>query len=546
MVKLQGEGVSAGIAFGTIRFSRNSQPQAEKKILQNWQQEIDLYENARQKALAELLRLHTETTKKLGEENAQVFEIHRMMLEDPDFNDCILEKIEKEHFSAEYAVETAAEQFSLLFSSMEDEYMQGRAGDVRDISYRLLRILQGKDVIESMPTGNDGEKIILADDDFTPSETARLDTSHICALLTREGSRNSHTAIFARTMGIPAVIGLGQELDPLLEGKSCIVDGESGQVFMDPDSQTRSSLLSKQEKEKEQKQHLEAYRGRKSITKDGRKIHICANIGGIRDLDSALENDAEGIGLFRSEFLYLERQAPPSEEEQFQVYRKAAEALKGKQVIIRTLDIGADKQAEYFHLPKEENPALGMRAIRLCFQRPDIFRTQLRALYRASAFGNIAIMFPMIISLEEVRQIRKITLDVQKELAAENLPFRKETPLGIMIETPAAAIISDCLAEEVDFFSIGTNDLIQYTLAADRQNRAVSALCNPYHEAVMRLIRLTCQNAHRKGKWVGICGELASDTSLTGEFLAMGVDELSVSPAAVLSVRAVVCETGSL
>ncbi len=544
---LRGEGVSSGIAFGIIHFSGKERSHAEKRIVEDWQGETVRYEKAREKATGELEKLYAQTLEKLGEENAQLFEIHRMMLEDPDFSGCITEMIRKEHVNAECAVEAAAHRFSDLFSSMEDEYMQGRAADVKDISHRLLRILENGSDETAGPEKQQGA-VILAGDDFTPSETAQLDTTHVCALLTQEGSRNSHTAIFARTMGIPAVIGLGELLQPQLEGMDCIADGFTGEVLLSPTAETKAAYLEKQQKELEHRHGLEAYRNRESITKEGRRLPVCANIGGPRDLAAALKNGAEGVGLFRSEFLYLERPDFPSEEEQFRAYREAAAAMEGKRVVIRTLDIGADKQAEYFHLPKEENPALGMRAIRLCLTRPEIFRTQLRALCRASAFGKIAVMFPMITSLDELRRAKALTQNIQKELAAEHIPFDEKMELGIMIETPAAAIISDLLAKEADFFSIGTNDLIQYTypLAADRQNRSISSFCDPHHEAVMRLIRLTCKHARENKIWVGVCGELAADPSLTTEFLSLGIDELSVAPPSILPIRAAVCESGPL
>ena len=468
----------------------------------------------------------------MGEIHAQIFEIHRMMLEDEDYCSSVSHIIHTQRVNAEYAVLRTSDSFSQMFSTMTDEYMQARAADVVDISNRLIRCLSGGSE-ESLLTR---EPVILVAEDLTPSETVQLDKEKILAFLTLRGSENSHTAILARTMAIPAVVGLGQ-LDPAMEGKTAIVDGFTGTVCIDPDAEAIAAYTRKKQQEEEKHRLWQSLRGKSNTTRDGRSIRLYANIGGLDDISAALQNDAGGIGLFRSEFLYLQNDHMPTEEEQFRAYREAAEKLAGKPVIIRTMDIGADKQIDYFHLPKEENPALGYRAIRICLSEPELFRTQLRALYRAGVYGDLSIMFPMITSPEEIRHIQKQAELARQELQQQEIPFREHMETGIMIETPAAAVISDILAPMVDFFSIGTNDLTQYALAIDRQNPSLEAFYQPHHEAVLRLIQQVIQNAHKAGIWAGICGELGADPALTERFLRMGVDELSVSPAQILPIR---------
>lgn len=539
MITLQGEGVSKGVAFGKLHFFVRGGGTVERKTVTDSEAEVRRFEDARAKAVAELATLYTKTKKELGEENSLLFQIHQMMLEDLDYGDAILGKIRNDHVNAEYAVQQTAEEFANMFASMDDAYMRGRAADVRDVSNRVIAILSGK------PTGGGlqtTEPCIIAADDLAPSETAQLDKSKVLAFVTAGGSSNAHTAIFARTMGIAAVIGLQDSLKPEYEGKEVIVDGSTGKVYLDADEQTREQMTEKKQAEDTHKKLLALYRGRKTETKSGRHIELCANIGNPSDLSAVLANDAEGIGLFRSEFLYLENSDYPTEDEQFEAYRTVAEKMDGKRVVIRTLDIGADKQADYFQLPHEENPAMGLRAIRICLTRPEIFKTQLRALYRASAYGKVAIMFPMITSVEEVRQCKQLCAEVRNELTQEGVPFATDVELGIMIETPAAAVISDELAQEVDFFSVGTNDLTQYTLACDRQNASIAQFCNTHHKAILRLIKLAAQNAHKAGIWIGICGELGADEQLTETFVNMGIDELSVTPASILGLRAHISE----
>ena len=534
MTLLHGEGVSRGVASGQLRFlRRNAQAQPRREVADS-EAEVLRFDQAREAAMAQLGGLYEETCAKLGEEKALLFQIHQMMLEDLDYCDSITGMIRDEHVNAEYAVEQTGGQFSQMFAQMDDDYMKERSADVLDVSRRVIRLLTGQ---EDEALGGDTPCIIAADD-LAPSETARLDRSKVLGFITARGSSNSHTAIFARTMGIPAVVGLGDSLLEEFDGKEVFVDGASGEVFVDPDAQTSAQLADRRDQEAAHRRYLDTFRGREAVTPDGHRVLVCANIGAPKDLEAVQGADADGIGLFRSEFLYLGRDNYPPEEDQYQAYRQVLEAMGGRMVVIRTLDIGADKQADYFQLPKEENPAMGLRAIRICLTRPEVFRTQLRALYRASAHGKLGIMFPMITSVSEVLRIKEICAQVREELKAEGIPFDEKVELGIMIETPAAAVISDLLAREVDFFSIGTNDLTQYTLAVDRQNAQVESFCDRHHEALLRLIRTTVENAHRAGIWAGICGELAADTALTDFFTEVGVDELSMTPGAILEVKA--------
>ena len=534
MTLLHGEGVSRGVASGQLRFlRRNAQAQPRREVADS-EAEVLRFDQAREAAMAQLGGLYEETCAKLGEEKALLFQIHQMMLEDLDYCDSITGMIRDEHVNAEYAVEQTGGQFSQMFAQMDDDYMKERSADVLDVSRRVIRLLTGQ---EDEALGGDTPCIIAADD-LAPSETARLDRSKVLGFITARGSSNSHTAIFARTMGIPAVVGLGDSLLKEFDGKEVFVDGASGEVFVDPDAQTSAQLADRRDQEAAHRRYLDTFRGREAVTPDGHRVLVCANIGAPKDLEAVQGADADGIGLFRSEFLYLGRDDYPPEEDQYQAYRQVLEAMGGRMVVIRTLDIGADKQADYFQLPKEENPAMGLRAIRICLTRPEVFRTQLRALYRASAHGKLGIMFPMITSVSEVKRIKEMCAQVREELKAEGVPFDEKAELGIMIETPAAAVISDLLAREVDFFSIGTNDLTQYTLAVDRQNAQVESFCDRHHEALLRLIRTTVENAHRAGIWAGICGELAADTALTDFFTEVGVDELSMTPGAILEVKA--------
>lgn len=537
MITLQGKGVSAGIARGRLLFIKRKSLAVEKRPVDDAAKEIERFNAARQEAAVQLDALSETMVDKIGEENALLFEIHRMMLEDADYTDPIVEIIKTEKVCAEYAVNTAGSRLAQDFADMDDEYMKARSIDVYDVTKRVIDILTG----EGQTIGRDSEPVILAADDFTPSETAQLDRSRVLALVSRQGAANSHTAIFARTMGIPAIIGFGAFLTGDLSGKDAILDGETGLLYVKAEPEIIRELEAKQKRQREEKEALEKLRGKPTHTKNGKPVKLYANIGSVNDADAALAGDAEGVGLFRSEFLYLGRDDYPDEETQYESYRKALEKMGGRQVIIRTLDIGADKQADYFNLPQEENPALGMRAIRICLTRPDLFRTQLRAIYRASAHGNAAIMFPMINSVDELRQAKAAAAAAREELAAKGIPF-KEIPIGIMVETPASAVISDLLAREADFFSIGTNDLTQYTLAVDRQNDSIAAFCDVHHEAVLRLIRQTCDNAHKAGIWCGICGSLGADLLLTKAFVEMGIDELSVEPSRILKLRSVIGE----
>jgi len=534
MTVLHGEGVSRGVASGNLRFLRRDAQAQPRREVADAEAEVLRFDQAREGAMEQLGTLYEETCAKLGEEKALLFQIHQMMLEDLDYCESITGMIRDEHVNAEYAVEQTGEQFSQMFAQMDDAYMKERSADVLDVSRRVIRLLTGQ---EDEALGGDTPCIIAADD-LVPSETARLDRSKVLGFITARGSSNSHTAIFARTMGIPAVVGLGDSLLEEFDGKNVFVDGASGEVFVDPDAQTTAELENRRDQEAAHRRYLDTFRGREAVTPDGHRVLVCANIGAPKDLEAVLGADADGIGLFRSEFLYLGRDNYPPEEDQYQAYRQVLEAMEGRMVVIRTLDIGADKQADYFELPKEENPAMGLRAIRICLTRPEVFRTQLRALYRASAHGKLGIMFPMITSVSEVLRIKEICAQVREELKAEGIPFDEHVELGIMIETPAAAVISDLLAQEVDFFSIGTNDLTQYTLAVDRQNAQVEFFCDRHHEALLRLIRTTVENAHKAGIWAGICGELAADTTLTDFFMEVGVDELSMTPGAILETKA--------
>lgn len=532
MNRIQGKGVCGAVTMGKLYFYKKDNDTISRETVADPEAEQQRFDRARQQAAQELDTLHEKALREVGEIHAQIFEIHRMMLEDEDYCSSVSHIIHTQRVNAEYAVLRTSDSFSQMFSTMTDEYMQARAADVVDISNRLIRCLSGGSE-ESLLTR---EPVILVAEDLTPSETVQLDKEKILAFLTLRGSENSHTAILARTMAIPAVVGLGQ-LDPAMEGKTAIVDGFTGTVCIDPDAEAIAAYTRKKQQEEEKHRLWQSLRGKSNTTRDGRSIRLYANIGGLDDISAALQNDAGGIGLFRSEFLYLQNDHMPTEEEQFRAYREAAEKLAGKPVIIRTMDIGADKQIDYFHLPKEENPALGYRAIRICLSEPELFRTQLRALYRAGVYGDLSIMFPMITSPEEIRHIQKQAELARQELQQQEIPFREHMETGIMIETPAAAVISDILAPMVDFFSIGTNDLTQYALAIDRQNPSLEAFYQPHHEAVLRLIHQVIRNAHKAGIWAGICGELGADPALTERFLRMGVDELSVSPAQILPIR---------
>ena len=533
MITLKGKSVFPGITIGPLAlFHRNTISTVAHEI-SDVDAEIKRFHDARNTSMEQLQVLYDKAVEKVGEEQAAVFEVHQMMLEDDDYIESIEGQIRDEHINAEAAVENTAQQFADMFRAMDDEYMQGRAADVIDISRRVEMELCGGIGIDFRKY----DEVIIAADDLAPSETLQLDTDKILGFVTSGGSTSSHTAILARTLGIAAVVGTNTQLHTDVDGMVAIVDGTTGIVYINPDEKTLATMKEKQQAEIARKEKLELVRGKESVTVDGRKINVYANIGNTENLPQVLDNDAEGIGLFRSEFLYLGKNDYPTEEEQFEAYKKTAMALDGKTVVIRTLDIGADKKVEYFNLAPEENPAMGMRAIRICLTRPELFRTQLRALCRASAFGKIAIMFPMIISVDEVKRCKEILKDVRRELDEQGMKYDKDMEVGIMIETPAAAIMSDELAKEVDFFSIGSNDLTQYTLAIDRQQTTLDAFFDPHHPAVLRLIEETIKNGHKEGIWVGICGELGADLTLTETFLRMGVDELSVNPPAVLPLR---------
>lgn len=534
MEKYQGKSVYGAIAVGRISIIKRQDVQVKRIKVEDINAEIARLEAAKENAIAQLQEIYEKALREVGEANAQIFEIHMMMVEDDDYNEAIIEMIHGQNVNAEYAVAVTADNFAEMFSSMDDSYMQARAADVRDISNRIIACMSDVGCDNSVSD----EKVIICADDLAPSETVSLDKDKVLAFVTAHGSSNSHTAILARNMNIPAIIGVGEQfLGQIKDGDMAIADGFAGQFIWDPDEETLAAAKQKLEAESEKKALLQKLKGKENITLDGTRINIYANIGSVDNIGAVLLNDAGGIGLFRSEFLYLENNDYPTEEEQFKVYKRALESMATKKVIIRTLDIGADKQADYFKLDKEENPALGLRAIRLCLSRPEIFKVQLRALYRASVYGKLGIMFPMITSVSELEEILAICEQVKKELTADNIEYADSIELGIMIETPAAAIISDKLAAMVDFFSVGTNDLTQYTLACDRQNPHIERFCDPHHEAILRLIEMSAQNAHKYGAWIGICGELAADTTLTETFLRMGIDELSVSPSFVLKVR---------
>ena len=539
MKKFSGKGVYSAVAIGKISVFKRQEAAVKRTHVTDTDSEIKRLEKAKEQTTAQLEGIYQKALKEVGETNAQIFEIHMMMVEDDDYNESIVNIIEGQKVNAEYAVAVTSDNFAEMFANMDDPYMQARSADIKDISNRIISNLAGGGNLHSAD-----EKVIICADDLAPSETVALDKDKVLAFVTAYGSSNSHTAILARTMNIPAVIGVGQEfLDSIKDGDEAVVDGFTGEIYVSPDSDTKEKMLAKQKADAEQKELLLSLKGKENVTLDGTKINIYANIGGVGNIGAVLLNDAGGIGLFRSEFLYLENSDYPTEEQQFHAYKKVLESMAGKKVIIRTLDIGADKQVDYFNLKKEDNPAMGLRAIRICLTRPEIFRTQLRALYRASVYGSLGIMFPMITSVSEVEKILGICEDVKRELKSQDIEYSENVELGIMIETPAAAVISDKLAPLVDFFSVGTNDLTQYTLACDRQNPELEQFCDTHHEAILRLIEMSAENAHRHGAWIGICGELAADTSLTETFLRMGIDELSVSPSFVLKVRDAVRKT---
>ena len=534
-----GKSVFGGIAIGKISVYKKNEQQVKRVRTEDTKGELARYEVAKAAAVEQLQELYHKALKEVGEANAAIFEIHQMMLDDGDYNESVENIIETQKVNAEYAVAVTGDNFAQMFRAMDDDYMRERAADVKDISERVLSILNGGQKGKVVTD----EPVIIVADDLAPSETVQLEKDMVLSFVTAHGSVNSHTAILARIMAIPALIGTEElPLDDTVDGKLAVVDGLNGKIYVEPDAQTLEEMKKRRQAELEKKELLQFLKGKDNVTLDGKKIMLYANIGNIKDLATVIQNDAGGIGLFRSEFIYLEKDRYPTEEEQFSIYKTAVETMAGKRVIIRTLDIGADKQCEYFKMDKEENPALGYRAIRICLTRPEIFKTQLRALFRASAYGNLAIMYPMITSLWEVKRIKEIVEEVKAELTAEQLEFGNPQQ-GIMIETPAAVMMSGELAKEVDFFSIGTNDLTQYTLAIDRQNPKLDKFYDAHHPAVLSMIRMTVENAHKAGIWAGICGELGADTSLTKEFLAMGVDELSVSPGSILPIRKIILET---
>ncbi|MBR2805648.1 MAG: phosphoenolpyruvate--protein phosphotransferase [Oscillospiraceae bacterium] len=539
MISIQGKGVSVGVAAGKLYFYQRAKSTFDRHIVDDTDAEWARFKSAQEKAIEQLGELAEKARAEAGDEAALLFETHQMMAEDLDFEEAIESMIKDDRLNAEAVVTDVGAQFAEMFASMDDSYMQARAADVKDISGRIVSILSG-----AVQGGIDSEEpIVLAADDLAPSETVQLDKSKILGFVTSLGSGSSHTAILARTMGIPAIIGVGDLLKEEYAGREVIVDGGTGNLFVDPDDDTRDRLMQKRAELVKRNELLQQLKGQPNITKDGQSIRIYCNIGSPDDVYPVQENDGGGIGLFRSEFLYLECDDYPTEDYQFEAYKKVLSDMNGLEVVIRTLDIGADKQIDYFEMPHEENPALGNRALRICLNRPEIFRTQLRALYRASAYGKLSIMFPMVTSVWEVREAKKMCEQVKKELTAEGIPFSEDVDVGIMIETPAAAVISDRLAKEVDFFSIGTNDLTQYTLACDRQNNDLGRFFNAHHPAVLRLIKMVCDNAHRNGIWCGICGELGADLELTETFLSIGLDELSVSPRSVLPLRQKVRDT---
>lgn len=534
MITISGKGVCGGIAIGKVSKFERGDVKVKRTHISDIAQEKKRFAEAKAAAEKELEEIYQKALVEVGEANAQIFEIHKMMLDDDDYNDSIINIIETQSVSSEYAVAVTSDNFAQMFASMDDAYMNARSADIKDISNRLIKNLSN----EGKSGEGAAEASVICADDLVPSETVSLDKSKVLAFVTAYGSSNSHTAILARTMNIPAIIGTGEEMLQAIENAELvIVDGKAGVMYIDPDEETVKKMKKQQKADAEQKELLNKLKGKENITIDGTKINIYSNIGSINDIGSVLMNDAGGIGLFRSEFLYLESSDFPTEEEQFRAYKRVLESMAGKKVIIRTLDIGADKQVDYFGLGKEDNPALGYRAIRICLTQPEIFKVQLRALFRASVYGKLGIMFPMIISVSEVERIKKIVEEVKYELSEQEIAYSPDVELGIMIETPAAAIISDMLAPMVDFFSVGTNDLTQYTLACDRQNAKIDDFCDTHHEAVLRLIELAAKNAHDNGIWIGICGELAADTTLTERFLRMGIDELSVSPGHVLNLR---------
>ena len=536
MEQIFGKGVSKGVAAGPISFYRRASGVIPRHEVSDTAAELERFRTARETAKEQLAKLYDKALAEAGEDAAMLFEAHQMMLDDLDFVESIEGMIENDRVNAEAAVSDTGAQFAEMFAAMDDSYMQARAADIRDISARVIGILTGEGesgIVSDVPC-------IVAADDLAPSETVQLDKALILGFITAGGSANSHTAILARTMGIPAIISAGDALQPEMEGKYAIIDGQTGEAVIEPDDAERERLLKKQAKEKALKELLDQLKGKPNVTKDGRNVMVYCNIGSPADIDAVLQNDGGGIGLFRSEFLYLQGSDYPTEDEQFKAYKTVAERMGGRRVIIRTLDIGADKQADYFHLDKEENPAMGLRAIRICLTRPEVFRTQLRALYRASAYGKIAIMFPMITSVWEVQEIKRICRNIRAELAEEGVPMADKVELGIMIETPAAVMMSAELAREVDFFSVGTNDLTQYTLAVDRQGVGLDRFFDAHHPAVLRMLRMAAENAHKAGIWIGICGELGADAELIETFLSMGIDELSVSPSAVLPLRSAI------
>ena len=534
MKLFHGKGVYGAIAIGCVSVFKRQEASVRRTHINDAAAELARVENAKSKALEQLSAIHEKALKEVGETHAQIFEIHMMMIEDDDYNDSIRSIIETQMVNAEYAVAVTSDNYAAMFSSMDDDYMQARSADVKDISNRIISCLSDGENSDS----ESDSRMIICSDDLAPSETVSLDKENVLAFVTAFGSSSSHTAILARNMNIPAVICVGEEfLNYISDGCMMIVDGHKGEVIIDPDEETVAAYTAKQQEDVRRKALLQELRGKENITRDGTRINIFANISGVDGIGAVLANDAGGIGLFRSEFLYLESDDYPTEEQQFTAYRKVLESMAGKKVIIRTLDIGADKQIDYFGLEHEDNPAMGFRAVRICLERPEVFRTQLRALYRASVFGELGIMFPMITSVNEVAECLAMCDMVKRELSEEGMPFSDKVEVGIMIETPAAAIISDRLAPMVDFFSVGTNDLTQYTLACDRQNSKIERFVDTYHEAVLRLIEMASVNAHANNVWIGICGELAADTSLTERFLRMGIDELSVSAPFVLPIR---------
>ena len=537
MRSIKGKAVYKGIALGKIHVISKNDCTVKRVKVDNPEAEIERAAQARALAATQLQELYEKAVKDVGESNAAIFEVHQMMLEDDDYVESIENIIRTQEVNAEYAVASTGDNFAEMFACMDDEYMQARSADIKDISDRIVRCLLG-----NVNDNNEfQEPVIIVADDLAPSETVAMDKSKILAFVTVHGSTNSHTAILARTMNIPALIGVDMNLEELQNGTEALVDAYASEFILEPSEEVKTKAKAEMAAEQEKLELLQQLKGKEDITLSGQKINLYANIGNIGDLGYALENDAGGVGLFRSEFLYLGRDSLPTEEEQFRIYKQAAENMAGKKVIIRTLDIGADKQADYLHLDKEENPALGYRAIRICLTQTDIFKTQLRALYRAAVYGNLSIMYPMIISTEEVEQIKRISAEVKQELAEEKIPY-KDVEEGIMIETPAAVMISDELAKMVDFFSVGTNDLTQYTLAIDRQNEKLDVFYNPHHKAVLKMIKIAADNAHKEGKWIGICGELGADPELTATFLEMGIDELSVAPSSILKLRKIIRE----